>query len=180
MQLVLPRGGTANSPFLANYHTVPEERWCSRKSTSVASLLGKHWLKSPTSARHHSNHLHALFTTGVSSKEHGTNKPSPTRRIWERSKGDTSPYGLPTSQNPPHWNPSWLRNIRATRKDPESEWLARDNPETNPITIKPEILSDVAEQLSWFPNCCSLPRSPKPVKFLPLSVHVFPQFFSEC
>ena len=29
-----------------------------------------------------------------------------------------------------------LSDARATRKDPESEWLARDNQETNPITIK--------------------------------------------
>ena len=31
------------------------------------------------------------------------------------------------------------------RKDPESERLARDNLETNPITIKSETLSHVAE-----------------------------------
>ena len=36
-----------------------------------------------------------------------------------------------------------------TRKDPESEWLAKDNPETNPITIKPETASHMAEQFSW-------------------------------
>ena len=31
----------------------------------------------------------------------------------------------------------WLSNVCTTRKDPNSELLARDNPKTNPITIKP-------------------------------------------
>ena len=39
----------------------------------------------------------------------------------QKERGDTSPYVLPTSQNPPHCNPSWLRDAHATRKDPESE-----------------------------------------------------------
>ena len=34
------------------------------------------------------------------------------------------------------------------RKDAELEWLAKDNLETNPITIKPEIVSQVAEPFS--------------------------------
>ena len=41
-----------------------------------------------------------------------------------------------TSQNPSRWTPYWLSNAHTTRKEPKSEWLARDNPETNPITIK--------------------------------------------
>jgi len=40
-------------------------------------------------ARHHSNHLHELFHNISPGKEHGTNKLLTTRRIWERSKGDT-------------------------------------------------------------------------------------------
>ena len=55
-----------------------------------------------------------------------------------------------SSQNPFHWNPSWLSSAHI-RKDPESEWLARDNPETNPITITPKNASHVAEQSSWVP-----------------------------
>ena len=44
---------------------------------------------------------------------------------WENSGGaagreDTSPYVLPTLQNPSCWNPSLLRDARATSKDPES------------------------------------------------------------
>ena len=64
----------------------------------------------------------------------------------------------------------------ATRKDPASDWLARDNPETNPITIKPETASQVAEQFPWVPLlCCSLPRHPFPIKSLALSARVSPR-----
>ena len=61
------------------------------------------------------------FMTGGPSKEHGTNKPPPTGRIREKSKGDTA---CPTtSQNPPRWRPSWLSNACTARKDPQSKWL---------------------------------------------------------
>ena len=70
----------------------------------------------------------SCFTTGRPGKEQGT------RRVQERSKGDTS--CLTTSQNPSLWHPSWLNKACTTRKDSESEWLAKDNPETNSITIK--------------------------------------------
>ena len=53
-----------------------------------------------------------------------------------KAQKDIIPNVLPTFQNPPRWNPSWLSNARTTRKDPESEWWARDNLETNPTTIK--------------------------------------------
>ena len=88
----------------------------------------------------------SYFTIGGPGKEHRTNTPSPTGRVRERSKGDaTCPS---TCKNPSCWHPSWLG---VTTKDPESEWLAKDNLETNPITIKPETVSHVAEQFSWFP-----------------------------
>ena len=81
----------------------------------------------------------SCFTTGGPGKEHRANKPPPTERVQERSKGDTT---CPTtSQNPSCWHPSWLNKVCTTRKDPESEWLAKDNSETNPITIKPETAS---------------------------------------
>ena len=42
----------------------------------------------------------SYFTTGGPDKEHGTNKPPPTERIWERSKGDTTcPANLPESSS---------------------------------------------------------------------------------
>ena len=65
----------------------------------------------------------------------------------------------------------------ATRKDSELEWLAKDHPETNPITIKPETeASHAAEQFSWVPlPYCSPPRCPFPIKSLALSAHVSPR-----
>ena len=94
----------------------------------------------------------------------------------QKERGDSSPYVLPISQSHYHWKPSWLRDAWATSKDPESEWLSRDNLETNPITIKRETVSLVAEQFSWVPlRCCSPPRQPFPIKSLALSAPVFPQ-----
>ena len=112
------------------------------------------------------------FTTGGPGKEHGTNKP-PRTRIQERSKGDTT---CPTtSQNPPLWHPSWLNKACTTRKGSESEWLAIDNPETNPITIKPKTASHMAEQFSWLPlPYCSPPGCSFPIKSIALSAHVSP------
>ena len=111
------------------------------------------------------------FTTGGPGKEQGTNKPPPTRRVPERSKGDTT---CPTtSQNPSLWHPSWLNKVCTTRKDSESEWLAKDNLETNSITIKPETASHVAELFSWVPlPYCSPPGCPFPIKSLALTTHV--------
>ena len=111
--------------------------------------------------------------TGGPGKEHGTNEPPLTGRVRERSKGDTT---CPTtSQNPSLWHPSWLNKAYTTRKDSESEWLAKDNLETNPITIKPETANHVAELVSWVPlPYCSPPGCPFPIKSLALTAHVSP------
>ena len=115
----------------------------------------------------------SCFTTGGPRKEQGTNKPPSTKKVRERSKGDTT--CLTTSQNPSLWHPSWLNKARTTRKDSESEWLAEDNPETNPITIKPKTASHATEQFSCVPlPSCSLPRHHFPIKSLALSAHVSP------
>ena len=109
--------------------------------------------------------------TGGPGREHRTNKPPAIERVQERSKGDTT---CPTtSQNPPLWHPSWLKEMCTTRKDSESEWLAKDNPETNLVTIKPETASHVAEESSWvlLPSC-SPPGRPFPIKSLALSAPV--------
>ena len=56
--------------------------------------------------------------------------------------------------------------MRAPQGKTELEWLATDHPETNPITIKPETASHMAEQLSWVSlPYCSPPRCPFPIKF---------------
>ena len=116
----------------------------------------------------------SCFTTGDPGKEHGTNKPPPTGRVWERSKGDTT--FLTTSQNPSLWHRSWLNKACTTRKDSESERKAKDNLETNPITIKHETASHVAELFSWVPlPHCSPLRWPYPIKSFALSACVSPQ-----
>jgi len=104
----------------------------------------------------------SCLTTRGPGKEHITNKPPPTRRVQERSKGDTI---CPTSsQNPSCWHQSWLNKVWTTRKDSESEWLAKDNLEINPITIK---------LFSWVPlPYYSLLGCLFPIKSLALSAHV--------
>ena len=73
----------------------------------------------------------SCFTTEGPGKEHRT---VPTRRILERSEGDTT---CPTtSQNPSCWHPAWLSNVCTARKDPESERLAKDNSDANPNSRK--------------------------------------------
>ena len=61
-------------------------------------------------------------------------------RFWRGPKemGDSSPEVLPTFQDSSRWNPSRQSDECAPRKDANSEWLARDKPERNPMTIKPE------------------------------------------
>ena len=116
----------------------------------------------------------SCFKTGGPAKEQRTNKQPPTRRVWKRSKQDIT--WLNTSQNPSLWHPSWLNKMYTMRKDSESEWLDKDNPETNPINIKPETTNHVTEQFSWVPfPSCSPPRCPFPIKYLALSAHVSPQ-----
>ena len=68
----------------------------------------------------------------------------------------------------PGIQPGWAMSI-------PPEWLARDNPEPNPITIKPKTVSHAAEQFSWVPlPYCSPPRCPLPIKSLALSARVSP------
>ena len=69
----------------------------------------------------------------------------------EFRKGQKVTPGVQPPPRIPHWYPSWLSKVWTTKKDAESEWLAKDNPETNPITMKPEAVSHLAEQSSWVP-----------------------------
>ena len=115
----------------------------------------------------------SCFTTGGPGKEHRANKPPPTRRVRERSKGDT--ICATTFQNPSLWHPSWLNMACTNRKDSESEWFAKGNPETNPITIKPETASHLTELFWVLLPYCSPPRCPFPIKSLALSAHVSPR-----
>ena len=54
--------------------------------------------------------------------------------------------------------------------------MAKDHPETNPITIKLETVSHAAEQFSWISlPYCSPPGYPFPIKSLALSAYVSPR-----
>ena len=103
--------------------------------------------------------------------------------FWRGQKemGDCSAEVLPTSQDPPHWNPSRPSDACAPRKDPNSEWLARDKPETNPMTRKPETVSHVAEQFSPFPSpSCSPPQQPFPIVSRLNGTPLLGQFICKC
>ena len=125
----------------------------------------------------------SCFTTSLAggpAKEHGTNKQSPTGRVQEGSKGDIT--CLTTSQNPSLWSPSWLNKVCTTRKDPESEWLAKDNPETNPVTIKPETASQWQSGSPGFPYLPAFHPGALSQKNLLFPQHMclLRQFISEC
>ena len=151
------------------------KQYCGKHWGAYIELLGKHtdWNHPPWPGTIVTICM-SCFMTGGPGKQHGTNKPPPTGRVWERSTGDTT---CPTtSQNPFLWHPSWLNKASTTRKDSESEWLAKDNLETNPFTIKPETASQVAELFSWVPlPSCSPPGCPFQIKSLALSAHVSPR-----
>ena len=121
----------------------------------------------------------SYLTTGGPDKEHGTiitsyHQPKEFRKC-QKERGDACPYILPTSQNPSCCNPSWLRDACASRKDSKSEWLARDNLENNPMTIKPGTASHVTEQFWVLLPCCSALGRPFPIKSVALSARVSPQ-----
>ena len=120
----------ANHTFASSFLKSLMEKW----TDNYTGLGEAHWLRLPTLAR--PTICMSCFIIGGPGKEHGTNKPPPTSRVQERSKGDTT--CLTTSRNPSLWHPSWLNKACTTRKDSESESSAKDNLETNPITIKPE------------------------------------------
>ena len=114
----------------------------------------------------------SCFMTGVPDKECRTNKPPPTGRVRERSKGDTACPS--TSQNPSCQHPSWLSDACATRRDSELEWLAKDHPETNPITIKPDCEPGGRAVLLGSLTLLLSTRVPFPIKSLALSAHMSP------
>ena len=62
-----------------------------------------------------------------------------------------------------------------SRKGHGSEWLARDNSKSDRITIKHEIASHVAEQVSWVSLPLLSHQAPLPNKYLALSACVSPQ-----
>ena len=96
-----------------------------------------------------------------------------TGRVGEMSEGDGT--CLTTSQHPSRWHPPWPSKVCTTREDPDSERLAKENPETNRTTMKPKTVSQQAEQFSWLPlPSCSPPGRSFPVNFLALSALTSP------
>ena len=86
-------------------------------------------------------------------------------RLCHSLKGGALPPSHPVS-------PSG-RNLSQTKYGPNK--IVRDNPKTNPLSVKPKTVSHVAEQFSWVPlRSCSPPRRPFPIKSFALSVHVSP------
>ena len=112
----------------------------------------------------------SYFITGDPRKEHGTNRSPSTRRIRVESLEANRRCESMSSQNPPRWTPSWLSDVWATGKDPESERSARDTPETNRVT--PET-NRVTQESSWvtLPSC-SPPSWPFSITSLALSACV--------
>ena len=118
------------------------------------------WLKPPTLARHHSIHLHEVLVRNMELMRH--------HPLEEVRKGHKE---MPHSDHLPE---SFL--LASTRKDSGSEWLAKDNPETNPVTIRPKTASHMAELFSWVPlPYCSPLGCPFWIKCLALSAHVSPR-----
>ena len=92
--------------------------------------------------------------TGNPDKKYGTNKPSPARRVWERSRRDLSVHfpeslslaSILAEQCVCHQERLWIRMI------------GQSHPETNPITIKRKTASRAAEEFSWVPLPTALHR----------------------
>ena len=148
------------------------EKW-----SQVTLLEEAHWLKPPTPARQHSNYLHGV----VLPQEVLVRELISLHQSEEFGKGQ---------KETPHVRPlprillsgvhlGWARRAPPGRTL-ESEWLAKDNPEINPITIKPETVSHETEQFSWVPlSSCSPPGYPFPIKSLAFMC-LLGQFISEC
>ena len=116
---------------------------------------------------------HPSQATGSLGKGRGINKLPPTGRNQERLERrcqSLCPANLRESFSLESILTKWCV---CHQEDPGSECLARDKLESNPITIKANISSHVAEQFSWVPlSCCSPPRLPFPIKSLALSACV--------
>ena len=97
--------------------TVGRPRWC-EGGTSCFVRGSTAWNCPPWPGAIAANHG-TYFTTGGPGKEHGTNKPPPTGRIFERSKGDTRlcPTNVPGSPS--------LASILAEqcRRPQEAPWV---------------------------------------------------------
>ena len=131
-------------------------------------ILGEaRWLKPPTLARHHVTICMSCFTTGGPGEEQRISLYQPEEFV--KGQKETPPVQPPPRILLSGIHLGCLNKAYTTRKDSESEWLAKDNPETNPITIK--------LQAMWQ---SSSPGFPFPVKSLAfVSTCPLGQFISE-
>ena len=129
---------------------------------------GKQWLKPPTwpSTKWQFAWVILLQEILVKNTELTSHHQPEEFRKGLQERGDASSYVLPESILDCPSPKSILTEHRMYH------W-ARDNPETNPITIRPEAASHMAEPFSQVPLPCSLPRHPFPMKSL--SACVSPQ-----
>ena len=140
-------------------------------------VLGNHWLKPSTLARHDDNYMSCL-TLGGPCKKHSAALKANRENLGGASRREEM-TNLPESLV--------LESILAERYAwrlegpwvrPNTGWareVARDNLETNPIPIKPETESHMAEQFFWVSlPWCSLPRHSFPIKSFALSILVSP------
>ena len=90
-------------------------------SLTVMGLLGNHWPKPPALARQDDNCLPELSQQEVLIR----NMVLPPKTNRENLRGAKRERRWPTSQSSLLWNPSWLLDAHATRKDPESDYGPR-------------------------------------------------------
>ena len=145
-------------------------------------MLGEaHWLKPPTLSKHHSNHLHEFFFFFLPQEVLVMNMELISHHQPEEfRKGQKE---TPRVRSPPRIllagiHLGWTRHAPPGRTLSQND-LAKDNPETNPITIKPK----TTELFFWIPLLyCSPPgfRFPFPI-YLLLCQHMclLGQFISE-
>ena len=94
-------------------------------AASLPVLLGEtHWLDPPTLATHPSNHRKHSYELFYNRRSwEGTNKPPPSRRVWERSRGFHTP-------EPFSWTPILAESCVPHQEGPSQH----GNPETHPFT----------------------------------------------
>lgn len=111
-------------------------------------------LKPLALARYHNNNefltTGSFLTIGCPGKECQAEYHQPGQEMskGERRLQSLCPTNFPESSSLESILAEWWTRLR---KDPELKWLATYNPETNPITIKSNPVSHMAEQLSWTP-----------------------------
>ena len=144
--------------------------------TVQADLLGNCWPKPSTLA---SPTCLSGLTTGGTDKEHGAaaeNWLGTFGRDQKREEGDDQPPRILCIG----FHLGWAMHVPPGRTLNQTmgwtRWLARDKPQKNPVPLKPETVSHMAEQFSWAPlPRCSPPRRPLPIKPLALSARVSPR-----